>query len=58
MLDMASGKVAYAVLSFGGILTLGAKLFAVPWDALKLDRKNKRYTLDVEMMLFILTGFL
>jgi hypothetical protein len=40
--------VAYAVLSFGGILTLGEKLFAVPWDALKLDRKNKRFTLDVD----------
>jgi sporulation protein YlmC with PRC-barrel domain len=48
MLDMASGRVAYAVLSFGGILTLGEKLFAVPWDALKLDKKNKRFTLDVD----------
>jgi sporulation protein YlmC with PRC-barrel domain len=48
MLDMASGRVAYAVLSFGGILTLGEKLFAVPWDALKLDTKNERFTLDVD----------
>jgi sporulation protein YlmC with PRC-barrel domain len=48
MLDMASGSVAYAVLSFGGILTLGKKLFAVPWHALKLDKKNKRFTLDVD----------
>lgn len=48
MLDMESGKVAYAVLSFGGILTLGEKLFAVPWNALKLDTKNKRFLLDVD----------
>ena len=48
MLDMESGRVAYAVLSFGGILTLGEKLFAVPWNALKLDTKNKRFTLDVD----------
>jgi sporulation protein YlmC with PRC-barrel domain len=48
MLDMNTGQVAYAVLSFGGILTLGEKLFAVPWDALKLDTKNKRFTLDID----------
>lgn len=48
MLDMGSGKVSYAVLSFGGILGLGEKLFAVPWDALKLDTVNKRFTLNVK----------
>ena len=47
MIDMASGKVAYAVLSFGGVLGLGDKLFAVPWAALTLDTVNKRFTLDV-----------
>jgi len=45
MLDMESGKVAYAVLSYGGVLTLGEKLFAVPWSALKLDTKNERFIL-------------
>lgn len=48
MLDMRSGKVNYAVLSFGGFLGLGDKLFAVPWDALKLDTKNKRFVLNVD----------
>lgn len=47
MIDMASGKVAYAVLSFGGILGMGDKLFAVPWKALVLDTVNKRFTLDL-----------
>ena len=47
MIDMASGKVAYAVLSYGGVLGLGDKLFAVPWPALKLDTVNKCFTLDV-----------
>ena len=47
MIDMASGKVAYAVLSFGGVLGLGDKLFAVPWAAMALDTVNKRFTLDV-----------
>ena len=47
MIDMASGKVAYAVLSFGGVLGMGDKLFAVPWAALALDTANKRFTLNV-----------
>lgn len=48
MVDMASGKMAYAVLSFGGLLGLGDKLFAVPWAALSLDTENKRFTLNVK----------
>ena len=47
MLDMRTGRVSYAVLSFGGFLGMGEKLFAVPWDALKLDTANKRFVLDV-----------
>jgi len=48
MLDVASGNVEYAVLSFGSFLGLGEKLFAVPWNALKLDTENKRFLLDVD----------
>jgi sporulation protein YlmC with PRC-barrel domain len=48
MLDMSTGRVSYAVLSFGGILGMGKKLFAVPWDALTLDTVNKRFTLNVK----------
>lgn len=47
MIDMTSGKIAYAVLSFGGLLGMGGKLFAVPWSALALDTANKRFTLNV-----------
>ena len=45
---MRTGKVAYAVLSFGGVFSIGEKLFAVPWNALTLDTVNKRFVLDVE----------
>jgi len=48
MLDTASGEVCYAVLSYGGFLGLGAKLFAVPWKALKLDTENKRFVLNID----------
>ncbi len=47
MLDMQTGRVTYAVLSYGGFLSLGEKLFAVPWSALTLDTANKRFTLNV-----------
>jgi sporulation protein YlmC with PRC-barrel domain len=47
MLDMRTGRVSYAVLSFGTFLGMGGKLFAVPWEALKLDTQNKRFVLDV-----------
>ncbi|MFP8778513.1 PRC-barrel domain-containing protein [Hydrogenophaga sp. RWCD_12] len=47
MLDMSNGRVAYAVLSHGGFLGMGDKLFAVPWSALTLDTVNKRFVLDV-----------
>lgn len=48
MLDMHTGHVAYAVLSFGGFLGLGNKLFAVPWSALTLNTISKRFILPVE----------
>jgi sporulation protein YlmC with PRC-barrel domain len=47
MLDVPAGRIGYAVLSYGGVLGLGEKLFAVPWDALTLDTENKRFTLDM-----------
>jgi|SRR5579864_7788506 sporulation protein YlmC with PRC-barrel domain len=47
MLDVASGRIAYAVLSFGGFLGMGTKLFAIPWGALTLDASEKRFVLDV-----------
>lgn len=32
MLDVATGRVAYAVLSYGGVLGIGEKFFAIPWE--------------------------
>jgi sporulation protein YlmC with PRC-barrel domain len=48
MLDMDTGRVSYAVLSYGGFLGMGDRLFAVPWNALKLDTVNKRFVLNVD----------
>ncbi len=48
MLDTDSGRIAYAVLSFGGLFGLGDKLFAIPWEALTLDAENHTFILDVK----------
>lgn len=48
MMDVNTGRVAYAVLSFGGVLGLGDKLFAIPWEALKLDAEHERFILNVD----------
>jgi sporulation protein YlmC with PRC-barrel domain len=48
MVDLDSGRIAYAVLSFGGFLKMGNKLFAVPWEALKADTLNKQFLLNVD----------
>src|SRR5665647_3949842 len=47
MIDIPSGKVAYAVLSFGGFLGIGNKLFALPWSALTVDEAKKRFVVNV-----------
>ena len=47
MIDKLSGKVAYAIMSFGGFLGMGEKLFAVPWAALELDTTSRCFVLRV-----------
>jgi sporulation protein YlmC with PRC-barrel domain len=48
MIDIDSGSIAYAVLSFGGFLGMPNKLFAIPWDALTLDPDEKVFIIDVD----------
>jgi sporulation protein YlmC with PRC-barrel domain len=48
MLDVTEGKIRYAVLASGGFLGMGDRLFAVPWKALKQDKENHRFVLDVD----------
>ncbi len=47
MIDLNNGQVAYAVLSFGGFMGMGDKLFALPWKSLSVDEENKQVVLDV-----------
>jgi sporulation protein YlmC with PRC-barrel domain len=47
MIDLQDGRIAYAVLSFGGFLGIANKLFAIPWQALKLRPHDHAFTLDI-----------
>src|SRR6266536_5767264 len=47
MLDIKSGRIAYAVLSFGGFLGIGDKLFAISWAALTVDTGAGNFILNV-----------
>jgi sporulation protein YlmC with PRC-barrel domain len=51
MIDLDRGRVAYAVLSFGGFLGLGDKLFAIPWQALSVDTVKKQIVLNADKAL-------
>jgi sporulation protein YlmC with PRC-barrel domain len=46
MIDLPTGRIAYAVLSFGGFLGMGDKLFAIPWKALRVDQENHNVVLN------------
>ena len=48
MLDTDNNRIAYYVLSFGGWLEMGDKLFAIPPEAMKLDTQNKCFILDID----------
>jgi sporulation protein YlmC with PRC-barrel domain len=48
LLDVQAGRIAYAVLSFGGFLGIGDKLFAVPWRALQIDTGEHEFILEID----------
>jgi sporulation protein YlmC with PRC-barrel domain len=48
VIDLEEGQIVYAVLSFGGFMGMGDKLFAIPWEALVLNPRDQTFILDVE----------
>ncbi|HSK87140.1 MAG TPA: PRC-barrel domain-containing protein [Anaerolineales bacterium] len=48
MIDLDDAQIAYAVLSFGGFLGLGDKLFAIPLEALTFGSEDHTVILDVD----------
>jgi hypothetical protein len=47
MIDKMSGKVSYAVLSFGGFLGVGSDYYPLPWQSLKYDTSLGGYLTNV-----------
>lgn len=43
MIDKMSGRVSYAVLSFGGFLGIGDDHYPLPWQSLKYDTRVGGY---------------
>lgn len=43
MVDLLTGKIEYVIIEFGGFLTIGAKLFAIPFSLLKVDPVERRF---------------
>ena len=48
MIDKLSGKVAYAVMSFGGFLGIGNRYHPLPWSMLKYDTSRGGYVVDLD----------
>jgi len=51
VIDTGAGRIAYAVLSFGGFLGMGDKYFAIPWEAFRLNLTDNRAVLNVDKRL-------
>lgn len=47
MVDKRSGKVAYAVMSFGGFLGIGEKYHPLPWSTLAYDERQGGYVVNL-----------
>jgi hypothetical protein len=47
MVDIAQGRVAFVIVSFGGILGITDKWFALPWELLKWSGERKKFILDM-----------
>ena len=48
MIDKISGKVAYAVMSFGGFLGMGDSYHPLPWHVLTYDTGQGGYVVDLD----------
>ena len=47
MIDKLSGKVAYAVMSFGGFLGIGEDYYPLPWPLLTYNPQLEGYEVNV-----------
>jgi sporulation protein YlmC with PRC-barrel domain len=48
MIDKMSGRVVYAVMSFGGFLGMGERYHPLPWSMLTYDPNKGGYVVDLD----------
>src|ERR1700685_3267078 len=48
MLNKLNGRVAYAIMSFGGFLRIGESYYALPWKMLTYDTRLGGYVVDLD----------
>jgi sporulation protein YlmC with PRC-barrel domain len=48
MIDKATGRIAYAVLSFGGFLGVGDRYYPLPWEKLAYNSEVGGYVVDID----------
>ncbi|SIQ68912.1 MULTISPECIES: PRC-barrel domain-containing protein [Acidiphilium] len=48
MIDKNSGRISYAIMSFGGFLGLGEHYHPLPWSMLHYDRQQGGYVVDID----------
>jgi sporulation protein YlmC with PRC-barrel domain len=53
VLDLGSGRIAYVIISLGGFLGIGDKLFAVPWELFAERPGEPRLFLDVDRQMLV-----
>ncbi|WP_373498740.1 PRC-barrel domain-containing protein [Desulfococcus sp.] len=48
VIDAKKNRIMYAVLSFGGFMGMGSKLFALPWEAFEFSATENKLILNVD----------
>lgn len=47
MIRLADGAISYVVLARGGVMGMGERLYAVPWNLLEIDAHRRALVLDL-----------
>ena len=53
VVDLGSGRISYVVLSLGGFLRIGDKLFPVPWELFSTRAENHEFFLDMDKQMLL-----
>jgi len=52
VLNPDQSRVSYAVLAYGGVLGMGGKYFAIPWDSFEVNGATNTVTLNIDKARF------